>query len=81
MAESFRKHKNELRTRYYDKYDNDEDRLKNCPPTINHEDWDMFLKNEATLSAKERRDKGKKKQIILQLWSSYWTYKSRRCRT
>lgn len=60
MAESFRRHKSEMRTNHYDKFDNDEDRVKNRPQTISEEDWKGFLINEAKPGASERRDKGKK---------------------
>ena len=76
MAESFRRYKSELRTGYYDKFDNDEDRRKNCPPKVSLEDWDGFLKNEAKPGVRKRRELGKK-QITVQLYSSQWSYKSR----
>ena len=60
MCESFRRYKSELRTGYYDKFDNDEARRKNCPPKVSVEDWDGFLKNEAKPGARERRELGKK---------------------
>ena len=60
MCESFRRHKTELRTKYYDKFSNYDERLKNCPPTVSQDDWEGFLKNEEKPGVSERREIGKK---------------------
>ena len=60
MCESFRRHKTELRTKYYDKFNNYDERLKNCPPTISQDDWEGFLKNEEKPGVIERREICKK---------------------
>ena len=65
MAEAFRRHKKNLRVIYYDTFNNDEERMKNCPPTIAQEDWEEFLKNEATREASGRRELGKKNRALL----------------
>ena len=65
MSEAFRRHKQHLRATYYDTFNNDEERMKNCPPTIAQEDWEEFLKNEATPEASGRRDSGKKNRSLL----------------
>ena len=65
MAEAFRRHKKNLRAGFYDTQCNDEERMKNCPPTIAQEDWNEFIKNEATPEASERRESGKKNRSSL----------------
>ena len=65
MAEAFRRYKKNLRVVYYDVYDNDEEQLKHCPPTVAQEDWEEFLKNEAMPEASGRRETGKKNRALL----------------
>ena len=65
MSEAFRRHKKNLRASFYDTFDNDEERMKNCPPTIAQEDWNEFIKNEATPKASGRRELGKKTRSLL----------------
>ena len=65
MAEAFRRHKKNLRASFYDIFDNDEERLKNCPPTVAQEDWNEFIKNEATPEASGRRKSGKRNRLLL----------------
>ena len=65
MAEAFRRYKKSLRVNYYDTLNTDEERLKNCPPTIAQEDWEEFIKNEATPEASGRREAGKKNRALL----------------
>ena len=65
MAEAFRRYKKKVRIIYYDTYDNDEDRIKNCPLKIAQEDWEEFVKNEATPEASGRRESGKKNRASL----------------
>ena len=65
MSEAFRRHKKNLRASFYDTFDNDEERMKNCPPTIAQEDWNKFIKNEATPEASGRRELAKKNRSLL----------------
>ena len=65
MAEAFRRYKKNLRVVYYDTFNNDEEQLKNCPPSVAQEDWEEFIKNEATPEASGRRETGKKNRALL----------------
>lgn len=66
MSEAFRRHKNELRKNHYDRFITDEERLRNCPPKIAQEDWEVFITNESKLEAKEKRKRGKKNRSMLE---------------
>ena len=54
-----------MRAAYYDTFDNDEERMKNCPATIAQDDWNEFIKNEATPEASGRRTAGQKNRSSL----------------
>ena len=60
MAEAFRRHKNDLRLKYYDRFITDEERMRNCPLKIAQDDWVEFIRNESKPEAKEKRNRGKK---------------------
>ncbi|KAF9599579.1 hypothetical protein IFM89_001075, partial [Coptis chinensis] len=59
VAKSFREFKYRLRVKYYDKYDNDVDRKRNCPIGVKLEEWEKFVDNESKPSRKLMRTKGK----------------------
>ncbi|KAF9620319.1 hypothetical protein IFM89_011054 [Coptis chinensis] len=59
VAKSFREFKHRLRVKYYDKYDNDVDRKRNCPTGVKLEEWENFMDNESKPSRKLMRTKGK----------------------
>ncbi|KAF9599556.1 hypothetical protein IFM89_038978 [Coptis chinensis] len=59
VAKSFREFKHRLRVKYYDKYDNDVDRKRNCPTGVKLEEWEKFVDNESKPSRKLMRTKGK----------------------
>ncbi|KAF9610906.1 hypothetical protein IFM89_025494 [Coptis chinensis] len=59
VAKSFREFKHHLRVKYYDKYDNDVDRKRNCPTGVKLEEWEKFMDNESKPSRKLTRAKGK----------------------
>ncbi|KAF9589036.1 hypothetical protein IFM89_018298 [Coptis chinensis] len=52
VAKSFREFKHRLRVKYYDKYDNDVDRKRNCPTGVKLEEWEKFVDNESKPSRK-----------------------------
>ncbi|KAF9623288.1 hypothetical protein IFM89_000777 [Coptis chinensis] len=59
VAKSFREFKHRLRVKYYDKYDNDVDRKRNCPTGVKLEEWEKFVDNESKPLRKLMRTKGK----------------------
>ena len=66
MSEAFRRHKNDLRLKYYDCFITDEERMRNCPPKIAQDDWVEFVRNESKPDAKEKRNIGKKNRSMLE---------------
>jgi hypothetical protein len=66
MSEIFRGHKSDLRKNYYDIFNTDEERMKNCPPKIGKNDWEEFIRYESTPEAKEKRKKGKQNRSKLE---------------
>ncbi|KAF9590313.1 hypothetical protein IFM89_033731 [Coptis chinensis] len=59
VAKSFREFKHRLRVKYYDKYDNDVDRKRNCSIGVKLEELEKFVDNESKPSRKRMRTKGK----------------------
>ncbi|KAF9614072.1 hypothetical protein IFM89_014872 [Coptis chinensis] len=59
IAKCYREYKHRLRNKHYDKYDNDEDRRRNCPERVKQEDWEVFVRNESKPARKQIRAKAK----------------------
>ncbi|KAH7847026.1 hypothetical protein Vadar_021014 [Vaccinium darrowii] len=58
VGKKWRDWKDELKKDFYDIYDNDEDRLANCPDRVDVDQWSILVKFWGTKSAKRRLDEG-----------------------